>query len=52
MQIRITTADVMSVDRVELGLGTCWFDAEDRAYGIPFPAVRERFDFGGAAGAH
>ena len=30
--------------RVELGLGTGWFDAEHTAYGIPFPSLGERFD--------
>jgi F420-dependent oxidoreductase-like protein len=35
--------DQMSGGRVELGLGTGWFDAEHAAYGIPFPPVAERF---------
>ena len=30
--------------RVELGLGTGWFEAEHAAYGIPFPPLGERFD--------
>ena len=30
--------------RVELGLGGGWFEREHEAYGIPFPAVGERFD--------
>ena len=34
----------MSGGRVELGLGTGWFEAEHRAYGIPFPPLGERFD--------
>jgi alkanesulfonate monooxygenase SsuD/methylene tetrahydromethanopterin reductase-like flavin-dependent oxidoreductase (luciferase family) len=34
----------MSGGRVELGLGTGWFEAEHHAYGIPFPLVAERFD--------
>ena len=34
----------MSGGRVELGLGTGWFDAEHTAYGIPFPPLAERFD--------
>jgi alkanesulfonate monooxygenase SsuD/methylene tetrahydromethanopterin reductase-like flavin-dependent oxidoreductase (luciferase family) len=29
---------------VELGLGAGWYDAEHRAYGIPFPPLGERFD--------
>jgi alkanesulfonate monooxygenase SsuD/methylene tetrahydromethanopterin reductase-like flavin-dependent oxidoreductase (luciferase family) len=34
----------MSGGRVELGLGSGWFEAEHAAYGIPFPSVGERFD--------
>jgi alkanesulfonate monooxygenase SsuD/methylene tetrahydromethanopterin reductase-like flavin-dependent oxidoreductase (luciferase family) len=34
----------MSGGRVELGLGTGWFEAEHTAYGIPFPPLGERFD--------
>ena len=34
----------MSGGRVELGLGAGWFEQEHRAYGIPFPALGERFD--------
>jgi alkanesulfonate monooxygenase SsuD/methylene tetrahydromethanopterin reductase-like flavin-dependent oxidoreductase (luciferase family) len=30
----------MSGGRVELGLGAGWFEAEHKAYGIPFPAKR------------
>ena len=36
--------DAMSGGRLELGLGTGWFDDEHRAYGVPFPALGERFD--------
>lgn len=34
----------MSDGRVEFGLGAGWFEAEHRAYGIPFPSLVERFD--------
>jgi alkanesulfonate monooxygenase len=34
----------MSGGRVEFGLGTGWNDDEHRAYGIPFPALGERFE--------
>jgi alkanesulfonate monooxygenase len=34
----------MSGGRIELGLGAGWFAAEHAAYGLPFPATRERFD--------
>jgi alkanesulfonate monooxygenase SsuD/methylene tetrahydromethanopterin reductase-like flavin-dependent oxidoreductase (luciferase family) len=33
----------MSGGRVELGMGTGWFDDEHKAYGIPFPPLQERF---------
>src|SRR5256885_8644710 len=35
--------DQMSGGRVELGIGAGWYEAEHRAYGIPFPSVSERF---------
>ena len=34
----------MSGGRIELGLGAGWFDDEHRAYAIPFPPMRERFE--------
>jgi alkanesulfonate monooxygenase SsuD/methylene tetrahydromethanopterin reductase-like flavin-dependent oxidoreductase (luciferase family) len=34
----------MSGGRVELGLGSGWYEAEHQAYGIPFAALGERFD--------
>src|SRR5580704_6355326 len=44
LAIAVAQVDQMSGGRVELGLGTGWFEAEHRAYGIPFPPVGERFD--------
>jgi F420-dependent oxidoreductase-like protein len=44
LAISVATVDQMSGGRVDLGLGTGWFDAEHSAYGIPFPAVKERFE--------
>jgi F420-dependent oxidoreductase-like protein len=44
LAITVAQVDEMSGGRVELGLGTGWFEAEHQAYGIPFPDVRERFD--------
>jgi alkanesulfonate monooxygenase SsuD/methylene tetrahydromethanopterin reductase-like flavin-dependent oxidoreductase (luciferase family) len=44
LAIAVANVDQMSSGRVELGLGAGWFEAEHRAYGIPFPTVRERFD--------
>ncbi|MEU8105367.1 LLM class F420-dependent oxidoreductase [Nonomuraea muscovyensis] len=43
LAISVAQVDRMSGGRVELGLGTGWFDAEHTAYGIPFPPVSERF---------
>jgi F420-dependent oxidoreductase-like protein len=44
LAIAVAQVDAMSGGRVELGLGTGWFEKEHQAYGIPFPSVRERFD--------
>ena len=44
LAITVAQVDQMSGGRVELGLGTGWFDREHTAYGIPFPALGERFD--------
>ena len=43
LAIAVAQVDAMSGGRVELGLGTGWYDAEHQAYGIPFPPVGERF---------
>jgi alkanesulfonate monooxygenase SsuD/methylene tetrahydromethanopterin reductase-like flavin-dependent oxidoreductase (luciferase family) len=40
----VAGVDEMSGGRVELGLGAGWYEAEHRAYGIPFPDVTARFD--------
>jgi len=42
LAIQVAEVDAMSGGRVEFGLGTGWFEAEHRAYGIPFPS--RRFD--------
>jgi F420-dependent oxidoreductase-like protein len=44
LAISVAQVDQMSGGRVELGLGTGWFDAEHVAYGIPFPPIGERFE--------
>jgi F420-dependent oxidoreductase-like protein len=43
LAITVAQIDQMSGGRVELGLGTGWFDAEHAAYGIPFPGLGDRF---------
>ncbi len=44
LAVAVAQVDQMSGGRVEVGLGTGWFEAEHQAYGIPFPPLRERFD--------
>ncbi|MEV4351434.1 TIGR03560 family F420-dependent LLM class oxidoreductase [Actinoplanes sp. NPDC049596] len=44
LAIAVAQIDAMSGGRVEFGLGGGWFEAEHKAYGIPFPPVGERFD--------
>jgi alkanesulfonate monooxygenase SsuD/methylene tetrahydromethanopterin reductase-like flavin-dependent oxidoreductase (luciferase family) len=44
LAIAVAQVDQMSGGRVELGIGAGWYDDEHRAYGIPFPNPRERFD--------
>jgi F420-dependent oxidoreductase-like protein len=44
LAIIVAQVDAMSGGRVELGLGTGWYDGEHTAYGIPFPALGERFE--------
>ncbi len=44
LAIQVAQVDQMSGGRVEVGIGAGWYDAEHAAYGIPFPAVGERFD--------
>ncbi|MEE6134837.1 LLM class F420-dependent oxidoreductase [Mycobacterium sp. 050128] len=44
LAIAVAQVDEMSGGRVELGLGSGWFEKEHAAYGLPFPSVHERFD--------
>jgi F420-dependent oxidoreductase-like protein len=44
LAITVAQVDQMSGGRVELGLGTGWYDQEHTAYGIPFPPLGERFE--------
>jgi F420-dependent oxidoreductase-like protein len=44
LAIAVATVDAMSGGRVELGLGTGWYETEHASYGIPFPPIGERFD--------
>ncbi len=40
----VTTLDVLSEGRAELGLGAAWYEREHRGLGIPFPPLSERFE--------
>ena len=44
LAISVAQVDQMSGGRVELGLGSAWYEDEHIAYGIPFPPLKERFD--------
>jgi F420-dependent oxidoreductase-like protein len=44
LAISVAQVDQMSGGRVELGIGSGWFEREHTAYGIPFPSLGERFD--------
>jgi F420-dependent oxidoreductase-like protein len=44
LAITAATVDTMSGGRVELGMGSGWYETEHRSYGIPFPPLGERFD--------
>ncbi len=38
------TVDHISNGRLEFGIGAAWHEGEHKAYGIPFPGVKERSD--------
>jgi F420-dependent oxidoreductase-like protein len=38
------TADHISGGRIELGIGAGWMEPEHKAYGFPFPPLRERLE--------
>lgn len=40
----VTTLDVLSGGRAELGIGAAWAEDEHRGLGVPFPPVAERFE--------
>ena len=44
LAITVAQVDAMSGGRVELGLGTGWYEGEHAAYGIPFQPLGERFE--------
>ena len=40
----VTTLDVVSGGRAELGIGAAWYEREHKGLGVPFPPVAERFE--------
>jgi F420-dependent oxidoreductase-like protein len=40
----VTTLDVLSGGRAELGLGAAWYVREHAGLGVPFPSTAERFE--------
>jgi len=40
----VTTLDVLSAGRAQLGIGAAWYEREHRGLGVPFPPLAERFE--------
>jgi alkanesulfonate monooxygenase SsuD/methylene tetrahydromethanopterin reductase-like flavin-dependent oxidoreductase (luciferase family) len=40
----VTTLDVVSSGRAELGIGAAWYEREHLGLGVPFPPLAERFE--------
>ena len=40
----VTTLDVLSGGRAELGIGAAWYEREHRGLGVPFAPLAERFE--------
>jgi F420-dependent oxidoreductase-like protein len=40
----VTTLDVLSGGRAELGIGAAWYEREHLGLGVPFPPMKERFE--------
>ena len=40
----VTTLDVLSGGRAQLGIGAAWYEREHHALGVPYPPTAERFE--------
>ncbi|HEY2215272.1 MAG TPA: LLM class F420-dependent oxidoreductase [Acidimicrobiales bacterium] len=40
----VTTLDVLSNGRAQLGIGAAWYEREHKGLGVPFPPISERFE--------
>jgi len=40
----VTTLDVVSGGRAELGIGAAWYEREHHGLGVPYPSTAERFE--------
>jgi F420-dependent oxidoreductase-like protein len=40
----VTTLDIVSGGRAQLGIGAAWYEREHRGLGVPFPPLTERFE--------
>jgi F420-dependent oxidoreductase-like protein len=40
----VTTLDVLSQGRAQLGIGAAWYEREHLGLGVPFPPIAERFE--------
>jgi F420-dependent oxidoreductase-like protein len=40
----VTTVDVLSGGRAQLGIGAAWYEREHLGLGVPFPPISERFE--------
>jgi F420-dependent oxidoreductase-like protein len=40
----VTTLDVLSEGRAQLGLGAAWYEREHAGLGVPYPSTAERFE--------
>ena len=40
----VTTLDIVSNGRAQLGIGAAWFEEEHEGLGVPYPPIAERFE--------